>query len=284
MDKKVLFRKMRKNRQFMIGVTVFVLILAVCILLPFFLPWDPLGVDLRSKTLPPDYLAKGMEGHIFGTDPVGRDMLTRLLIGGRYSLMIAFSVVIPTVAIGIIAGLCAGYFGGWVDTVIMRVCNIMMALPSLLLAICIVAILGASIKNMIITMTITSWTMTCRMVRGSVLAIRNSEYVQASTVIGAGKLRTMLKEIFPNVLTPVLITASQQFGGVIMNEASMSFLGCGIPIPTPSWGAMIADGRRYLESAPWICVVPGIMLMLTVLSFNFIGNGLRDIFDPKNID
>lgn len=284
MDKRVLLRKMRKNRQFMLGLTVFVLIVLSCIVIPVFLKWDPLGVDLHSRLTPPDYFSKGGDGHILGTDPLGRDMLTRLLSGGRSSLFIAFAVVIPTVAIGIISGLCAGFFGGWVDRIIMRICNIMMALPSLLLAICIVAILGASFRNLIITMTITSWTMTCRMVRGSVLAIRNTEYVQASTVIGASRLRTMLKEIFPNVLTPVLITASQQFGGVTMNEASMSFLGCGIPVPTPSWGSMISDGRAYLASAPWVCIVPGIMLMLTVMSFNFIGNGLRDIFDPKNID
>ncbi len=279
MDKKVLLRKMRKNKQFMFGFTVFCMIVLFCFIGPAFISWDALGVDLRSRLTAP-----GIGGHFLGTDPLGRDMLIRLLEGGRSSLFIAIAVVIPSVAIGILAGLCSGYFGGWVDRIIMRICNIMMALPSLLLAICIVAILGASFRNLIITMILTSWTMTCRMVRGSVLSIRAQEYVSASQVLGASKLNTLVKEILPNVLTPVLITASQQFGGTIMNEASMSFLGCGIPVPTPSWGSMISDGRAYLAQAPWVCIVPGVMLMFTVMSFNFMGNGLRDIFDPKNID
>lgn len=284
MNKKTMIRRMKKSKFFLIGGIGLMLIILLCLLSPLFVRFDPIESDLTMRLTPPEWFRNGLNGHILGTDALGRDILTRLLMGGRASLFIAFAVVIPSALIGCVLGLLSGYFSGKVDNVIMRFCDIMMATPSLLLAICIVAVMGSSFFNLIITLIITSWVIGARVVRGTVLAIRESEYVQAARVMGMSNLKIMVTEILPNVVTPLIINESQHFGAIILTEASMSFLGMGVPLPTPSWGTMISDGRQYIASAPWVVIVPGMALMLTVLFLNFLGDGFRDVLDPKNKD
>lgn len=284
MSRKILSRRMKKSKFFLIGGIGLIVIVLLCVLSPLYVQYDPLATDLTMRLTPPEGFRNGLSGHILGTDALGRDILTRLLLGGRASLFIAVSVVIPSALIGCVLGLISGYYAGVVDNVVMRFCDIMMATPALLLAICIVAVMGSTFFNLIITLIITSWVIGARVVRGTVLAIRESEYVQAAKVMGLSNLKIMVTEILPNVVTPLIINESQHFGAIILTEASMSFLGMGVPLPTPSWGTMISDGRAYIASAPWVVVVPGIALMLTVLFFNFLGDGLRDILDPKNKD
>jgi ABC-type dipeptide/oligopeptide/nickel transport system permease subunit len=281
---KTLFRRMRKSKLFMIGSILLLLIVLVCITSPLFVKYDPIKTDLRHRLNPPEWFAKGLSGHVLGTDPLGRDVLTRLLIGGRASLFIAFSVVVPSALFGAVLGLLAGYYSKLTDSVIMRICDIFMATPPLLLALCVVAVMGNSMINLIFVLALTSWVIGTRMVRAAVLAVRNSEFILAAKVLGAGNLRIMLTEVLPNTLTPIIVTESQHFAAIVLTEAAMSFLGLGVPLPAPAWGSMIADGRQYLATAPWIVLAPGIALMLAVLSFNFLGDGLRDVLDPKNID
>lgn len=284
MNRKTLLRRMKKSKMFIIGGVIFTAVVLLCVCAPLYVTHDPLAQDLRMRLVAPEWFSNGTGSYILGTDALGRDVLSRLLVGGRYSLMIAILTLIPSAVIGIFLGLISGYYGGLTDNFIMRFCDIMMATPPLMLAVCIVAILGASIQNLIFTLVITSWVVGARMVRSTVLIIRNSEYVQAAKVMGANNLHIIFHEILPNVLTPIIITESQHFGAIILTEASLGFLGLGVPLPTPSWGTMIADGREYLATAPWIVIAPGVALMLIVLACNFLGDGIRDVLDPHNKD
>ena len=284
MNRKDFTRRMRKSKLFLIGLAGILVIAAVCFLSPLFVRFDPLKAELSNRLAAPEGIFGGLSRHIFGCDPMGRDVLTRLLLGGRTSLLIAFSVVLITTILGLIIGLLAGYYGGIADLILMRICDIMMALPTLLLAICVVAVMGSSITNLVVVLSITGWIMVARVVRSTVMSIRDWEYVKAARVLGIPNSKIILKEVLPNVISPVIITATQAFGGMILTEASMSYLGLGVPAPSPSWGAMISDGREYIATAPWVVIVPGIALMLTVLAFNFLGDGLNDILNPKNKD
>ncbi len=284
MNRKNFLRKIRKNRMFILGGTGVLVILLLCFFSPLYVQFDSTAADLASRLQKPEGLINGIKGHVFGTDPLGRDVLTRVLVGGRASLFISFSVVIFSTVAGVVLGMVSGFYGGLADKFIMRFCDIMMATPSLLLATCVVAVLGSSYTNLIIVLVMTNWLMIARVVRGVVLTVRNSDYVNAARLLGASNARIMAREVLPNVLTPVIISATQNLGTVILIEASMSYMGMGVPLPTPAWGTMLSDGREYIGTAPWIVVVPGIALMLTVLSFNFLGDGIRDILDPKNKD
>ena len=276
MDRKLIIKRMLKSKFFMTGFIVAVFVVLVSLLSPLLANFDPEVNSLVDRMKGP-----GFNGHIMGTDQLGRDVFSRLLLGSRYSLLIALVVVSCAAVLGTFLGLVSGYFGGWVDALIMRVSEIFLSIPQLILGIAIMALLGTSISNLVFVLIITSWTQYCKLARNNVLVQKNMDYVHASQVMGAGKLHIMLTQIFPNITTPLLITLSQQFGLIIMVEASMSFLGLGIQQPTPSWGNMIADGRTYLTVAPWMVIAPGLALMITVLAFNFLGDGLRDVFDPK---
>lgn len=282
MNKKDLLRRMQKSKFLLIGLFGIFGIAVVCFLSPLFLQYDPMVANLRLRLAAPEWFSKGLSGHIFGCDALGRDVLARLLIGGRTSLLISLSVVIITTIFGLILGLVSGYYSGITDMILMRVCDIMMSIPTLLLAICVVAVMGSSVTNLIIVLSITGWIMVGRVVRSTALSIRNAEFIKAAKVLGMRNYKILISEVLPNVVSPVIITATQAFGGMILAEASMSFLGLGVPVPAPSWGAMISDGREYIGTAPWVVLVPGILLMLTVLVFNFLGDGLNDIFNPKN--
>lgn len=284
MNSEIFLRRAKKSKFFLMGSAGVVLILFFAVLAPVICAYDPAVGSLADRNLTPQWLSGGLGGHILGCDAMGRDLLTRALYGGRISLFLSLIVVSFGLVLGSVLGLIAGTFGGMVDNVIMRVCEVFMAVPSLMLALCIVAVLGVNFSNLIIVMMITQWPRYTRLVRGNVLAIRESEYVRASQSLGAGKLRIIFTQILPNVVTPLIIQASQNIGSVILAESGLSYLGCGVPIPTPAWGSMISEGRQYLTSAPHLIIVPGIFLMITVLSFNFLGDGLRDILDPKNKD
>lgn len=281
---KDLLRKMRKDPAFMIGFCGICIISLVCLLAPLYCVHDPAASDLTMRNAAPEWFANGWSGHILGCDMLGRDVLTRMLYGGRVSLFIAVAVVACTVVLGATVGLIAGYYGGMIDMLLCRIGDVFQSIPSMLLAVCIIAVLGSNFFNLIFTMTITSWVVAARMVRGQVLTCKNSDYIRAEVVMGAKGPRILFNQILPNTLTPLIIQETQHFGGVIMSESGMSFLGLGIPYPTPSWGTMISDGRAYLTSAPWVVMAPGIMLMITVLCFNFFGDGIRDVLDPKNKD
>lgn len=284
MKLKDLLRKMRKDPSFMIGFCGICVIALLCFLAPLYCVHDPTISDLTMRNSAPEWFSNGWHGHILGCDMLGRDILTRMLYGGRVSLFVAIAVVACTVILGATIGLIAGYYGGMVDMILTRVGDVFMSVPSMLLAVCIIAVLGSNFFNLIFTMTITSWVVAARMVRGQVLTCKNSDFIRAEVVMGAKGPRILFKQILPNTLTPLIIQETQHFGGVIMAESGLSFLGLGIPYPTPSWGTMISDGRAYLTSAPWVVMAPGIMLMLTVLCFNFFGDGVRDVLDPKNKD
>jgi ABC-type dipeptide/oligopeptide/nickel transport system permease subunit len=283
-SKKDLLRRMRKSKFFMIGQFGILIIVSFCFLSPLFIQFDPLQSNLRMRLAVPEFFSNGIKGHIFGCDALGRDILSRLLIGGRTSVMISLSIVLITTFFGLTLGLISGYYGGVIEMVLMRICDTIMSIPSLLLAICVIAVLGASVPNLIFTLSITGWIMMARVVRSTALSIRNAEYVKAARVLGMPDYRIIFKEVLINVLSPVITTATQAFGSMLLTEASMSFLGLGVPLPAPSWGGMISDGREYISTAPWVVIVPGVLLMLTVLSFNFLGDGMTDIFNPRNVD
>lgn len=282
MSFKSFIRKMKKSRLFMTGLILFVFIVVSCFTSRWWVAWESQASDLMARLTAPDFFANGLKGHPFGTDALGRDVLTRLFEGGWVSLKIAALVTVISIFLGALVGLVCGYYGGKVDMVIMRFCDILSSIPQMILAICVVAVMGTSMVNLIFTLSATGWIGCARMVRAAVLGCKNKEFVSASKVMGASGTRILWKELFPNTLTSLMIMASGHVGGTILIETSLSYLGMGVPVPTPSWGNMISDGRTYITNAPWVIIVPGIALMLTVLAFNFMGDGLRDILDPKN--
>lgn len=281
---KTFVRRMKKSPLFIIGFLIIASIIILCFTSPLYIRWDPLESNLTERFCKPDYFANGLAGHPFGTDALGRDIFSRLVTGGRISMVISLICTVICAILISIFGLVSGYFGGWVDKGIMRLCDIMMSVPALMLAACIVAMLGNGYINLIITMTITAWPIGARITRANTMSIKNKEFVHASKLMGASNLRIMLRDIFPNVLTPIIIQATTKLGNTVLVESSLSYLGLGVQLPTPSWGNMIAEGRNYLLTSPWVVIIPGIMLMLTVLGFNFLGDGIRDILDPKNKD
>ena len=283
MSKRLLFRRMLKSKFFMIGLLVVLGILVVAIFAPQIVLFDPLKNSLFERLQKPDWFSKGMAGHIFGTDELGRDVFTRLLTGAQISLIIAAAVTSIQIILGTVLGVVSGYIGGWVDVLIMRVCDIFLPLPSMLVAIALMAVLGASIPNLILILSITGWVQFCRVTRNNVKIIRSMEFVSAEKVMGASRFRIMFKQILPNVTTDILVLASQRFGYTISTEATLSFLSLGVAEPMPSWGNMIASGRDFLSTCPWLIFAPGLALMVTVLAFNFLGDGLRDVLDPKRL-
>lgn len=283
MNRKIILHRMRRNPFFMVGLIVCLFLLASLFLLPLAVKHDPAANSLLERFAKPDWFSKGLDGHIFGCDQMGRDVLARLLLGGKISIAISFAVVLIQVVFGTVMGVLAGYYGGWVDSVIMRACDVVLSIPNLILALAIMAVLGNTVPNLIAVLSFSGWVQFCKLTRNNVKVARNMEYVHASQALGAKSSHIMFRQIFPNVTTHIIILASQRIGWVILLESSLSFLNLGIPAPTPSWGNMIANGREFLTLYPWIALVPGAALMLTVLGFNFLGDGLRDVLDPKRI-
>lgn len=248
---------------------------------PVVVPYDPLDFATEDRLLPPmSQLADGTTA-LLGTDQVGRDLLTQVLVGARVSLLVGLATIVPALVIGAVLGLLAGFRGGWLDTVIMRLADIQLALPSFLMAVLIAASLGPSLLNVIITLALTRWVVFARVVRSVTLSVREREYIDAARLLGAGRLRILVTQILPMTVSPLLVVATVQFGLVILAESSLSFLGLGTPDSFPSWGLVIAKGRDHLANAWWISTIPGIFLAVTVVTVGILGDRLRDVLDPQ---
>lgn len=281
MNGKIIRQRMLKNPFFMVGAITCILLVAFLFIFPELIQFDATSNDLTARFSAPAFFAEGLDGHIFGTDQMGRDILARLCLGGKISLAISFAVVAIQIVVGVVLGMIAGYYGGVLDSIIMRACDVVLSIPNLVLALAIMAVLGNTVENLILVLSFSGWVQFCKLTRNNVRVARNMEYVHASQALGAKKSWIMFRQIFPNVTTHIIIMGSQRIGWVILLESSLSFLSLGIPAPTPSWGNMISNGREFLTLYPWIALVPGIALMITVLAFNFLGDGLRDVLDPK---
>lgn len=257
------------------GAFITLLIIVTAIAAPLIAPYDPSAQDTARRL-------EGPSGeHWLGLDDLGRDVFSRILYGSRVSLRVGFSVVIICSTIGVALGAIAGYFGGKVDTLIMRVCDILLAFPGILLAIALVAVLGPSLNNVILALSTIGWVGYARLTRGQVLKVREMEYVTAAKALGARAHRVIFRHVLPNVLNPVIVMSTLGLAGAILSEAALSFLGLGVQPPTPSWGAMLTSGRRYLGMANHLAIYPGLAIMLAVMGLNFLGDGLIDALDPK---
>lgn len=244
-------------------------------------PYNPIKGSLSKRLQPPVWVPGGSMDHLLGTDKMGRDILSRIIHGARVSLAVSLVAILVAGSIGTALGLAAGYFGGRVDTMIMRLVDVSLALPTILLALVLVAAAGSSFGTVITVITVILWARYARQVRGEALSIKTQDFIARARVAGASHLRLMLRYIFPNVVSSLLILATLQVGAVILLESTLSFLGVGIPRPTPAWGVMVADGRELIVVAWWVALFPGLAIMLTVLSLNLLGDWLRDHLDPK---
>ena len=270
-----------QSRGAVVGLVIFVLLLLIAAFAPWLSPHDPVEQFKQYFLLPPAWQQGGNPDFLLGTDPVGRDILSRLIYGSRFSLLIGFIVVVLSVVGGVVLGLLAGYFRGWVDVVIMRVMDLILAFPGLLLALVMVTILGPGLINAMIAIAITLQPYFARLVRGAAMAEKNREYVTSARLAGAGHIRLMLVTILPNCLAPLIVQATLSFSDAILNAAALGFLGLGAQPPTPEWGTMLANAREFIQRAPWVVTFPGLCILVTVLAINLMGDGLRDALDPK---
>jgi peptide/nickel transport system permease protein len=265
---------MLKNKLTVFGLTILTLFAIVALLAPIIAPYNPNEI-VDTETLAPS------AQHLFGTDDLGRDIFSRAVYGARISLTVGLVAVILALIIGILLGAVAGYFGGWVDTLVSRFIDIMLAFPSIFLILAIQAMLTPNIYNVMIVIGLTSWMGVARLVRGEYLKIRELSYVEAAQAIGCSPCRIIFRHILPNAQAPIIVAATLGMAGAILTESSLSFLGLGVQPPTPSWGNMLMDAQAYLRDAPWLAIIPGILILLTVLSFYLIGEGLRQAIDPR---
>jgi ABC-type dipeptide/oligopeptide/nickel transport system permease subunit len=256
------------------------LIVASAVLAPWISPHDPLAVNIRHRLGPPAWMEGGTSEHLLGTDQVGRDLLSRMIHGGRVSLVVGVSAVLITSTIGVLLGLSAGYFGGRVDWLITAVVNVMLTFPFVLLALAVIAVLGPSLVNMIIVLGVAGWPIYTRVVRAETLALREREFVLAGRALGMGHLRLLFRQIAPNLVSTIVVIATLQVAQVIILESFLSFLGLGIQPPTPAWGNMLGEGRVYMLNSWWIATFPGLAIFVTTLMINLMGNALRDWLDP----
>lgn len=269
--------RFKRNRLGLAGAVIVLLLYIVAIFAPLLTPHDPIehGDVPRMR-----YLSPSIE-HPFGTDKFGRDIYTRVLYGSRISLSISFLAVSISVLLGSIVGAAAGYFGGVIDSVLMRIVDSLMAIPRLFLLLTCVALFSGSLWLIVLLLGATGWMATARLVRGQVLSLRNQDFVRAAEALGAGDRRIVFRHLIPNTLTVIIVSATLRIGGVILAEAALSFLGLGVPPPTPSWGQMVFEGREALLAAWWVSAFPGLMIAVTVIGYNLLGDGLRDAFDPR---
>jgi dipeptide transport system permease protein len=269
------------NKGAVIGLGVFTLLVLIAIFAPLIAPHLPDQQYRDSFLVPPIWNEGGKSGFILGTDPVGRDILSRLIHGARFSLLMGLMVVVLALTSGVILGLLAGYFRGWVDALIMRVMDIILAFPSLLLALVMVAILGPGLVNAMLSIALVYQPHFARLTRAAVMGEKGREYVISAKVAGAGHGRLMLKTILPNCTGPLIVQATLSFSNAILDAAALGFLGLGAQPPTPEWGTMLATAREFILRAPWVVTYPGLVILVTVLAINLIGDGLRDALDPK---
>lgn len=272
--------RLRRDRLAMLGAGLLLALIIVALGAPWLAPFDPNLQFADGTTLYGDPLPPGGK-FLLGTDTLGRDTLSRLIYGSRISLQVGLIAIAIAASIGTVLGLIAGYLGGWVDDIIMRVTDMMMSFPDLLLIMAIVAIRGPSLSMIFVAIGLVTWTSFARIVRSQVLTLREQEYIEASRAQGAPAVWVMIKHVLPNVVAPVIVLATMKMASAIMSEAALSFLGLGVQEPTPSWGKMIQLGQGYFWDAPWLCLIPGLAIALMVFAFNLFGDGLRDALDPR---
>jgi peptide/nickel transport system permease protein len=271
---KELFQQFMKNKLALAGAAIILLLVVIAIFAPVIAPYDPVGQNLTERLSGPTHR------HLLGTDDLGRDSFSRMLYGVRISLTVGLVAVGIAVIIGTLLGLIAGYFGGWVDTFIMRAVDIMLCFPSFFLILLVVAFLEPSIYNVMAVIGLTSWPGLTRLVRAETLSMRERQFVQAARLLGSSDTRILLMHILPNVISPIIVSATLGVGDAILTESGLSFLGLGVQPPMASWGQMLTIGKDYIYFAWWLSVFPGLAILFTVLSFNLLGEGLRDTLDP----
>lgn len=264
----------KKNKLAAFSAVVIIAIILIAVLAPVFSPYDPNEQVLSDRLMAP------CAAHLFGTDELGRDVLSRVIYGARVSLVIGIVPTVISMAIGTVLGLMAGFLGKKVDFIIMRLADVMLAFPSLLLAMVVMYTLGASLLNIFIALSLVSWAGTARIVRSQTLALKEKEFVEAAKSIGVNKWTIMFRHIFPNCISSLIVLFTLNIPSSILSESSLSFLGIGAQPPSTSWGLMVVRGKKYLFSDPWLSIIPGIAILIIVLAFNFLGDGLRDTLDP----
>ena len=267
---------LRRNGLGFLGLTLAALALIAAVAAPLLAPHDPVKGDFSQGLKPP-----GTPGHLLGTDQLGRDTLSRVLYGARVALFIGLCTVLLTALVGGLLGLLAGFFGGWPGNALMRLCDVQLSFPFILLALTINAIVGLGLRNIIVSLAAAGWVVYARVVRGEVLSVKQRDYVQAAAALGTGRSRILFRHVLPNVAPSIIIVASLQFSQFIVAEAAISFLGFGVQPPTPAWGSMLSESRDFLYVAWWLAAFPGAALALTALGVNLVGDWLRDILDPK---
>lgn len=265
------------KRQALFGATLILIMFAMAVFAPIVAPHDPFKTDLSAdaKLQPPS------RAHWLGTDDLGRDVASRMIYGARVSLTVGLVAVAIMMLIGVTLGAIAGYYGRWPDAVIMRVVEIMLCFPTIFLILMILAFLGPSIINVMVVIGLTSWAGLCRLVRAEFLSLKERDYVLAARALGASNWRIIFRHILPNATAPIFVSATLSVGAAILTESALSFLGLGVQIPTPSWGNVLTTGKYYIESAWWLTLFPGLAILITVLSYNMLGEGLRTLLDPR---
>lgn len=271
------WQRIRRNRLAMAGLVIVGILLLVAALAPWIAPHDPLTQDLSRRLLPP-----GTPGNLLGTDDFGRDILSRIIFGARITLYIIALVAITAPVLGLLIGTVAGYFGGWVDAVLMRLTDIFLAFPRLILALALVAVLGPGIENAVLAIALTAWPPYARVARAETLTVRSSDYIAAIRLQGASAPRIIAGHVVPMCLPSVIIRVTLDMAGVILIAAGLGFLGLGVLPPTPEWGLMISSGRKYLFEQWWVATMPGLAIFIVSLGFNLLGDGLRDVLDPRS--
>ncbi|TPW31137.1 ABC transporter permease [Martelella alba] len=269
--------KALRNTSLVIGALISGAIVLAAIFAPYIATYDVAKMDMMHRFAWPS------AGHILGTDNFGRDLWSRLVFGARVSMSIALISVLVSAIIGTIIGLVSGYFGGWVDNVLMRITDVFLGFPPLILALAIVAVMGPGILNIAFAIIVVNWTEYARVVRAATLVLREQNYVQAAKAIGASPARIIFRELLPNTWGPIIVLASLGVGTAIISESALSFLGFGLPPPTPTWGWTLAYGTRFIRDEPWLSIIAGATIMVSVLGFNLLGDGLRDILDPRQL-
>lgn len=274
------WRSFRRSGQAVVGALCLVAALGFAFIMPFFAP-DATDQDLGNRLAPP-FWAGGTVDHILGTDLLGRDVVARLAGGIQNSLWIVLVAMAASIVIGTIIGLLTGYFGGWLDAVVMRIADVQLAFPEILLILLVVATLGPGVGTLILVLALTGWVVYARVVRSQAMALKEKEFIDASHALGASHARTLLKHIFPNLTAQITVIASFATANIVLIEAALSFLGLGVPPPTPSLGGMISEGQAYLVANPWLCIIPGAAIFIIVVGVNLVADWLRDYLNPKS--
>lgn len=275
---RIYFKRMRKNVSVIAGTSIIFCLVLLAVFSSFISPYDPTEINVVERLQPPSF------AHPLGTDELGRDVLSRMIYGARISLTVGIIAVGISLVIGVIIGLVSGYFGGWLDSFLMRLVDVVLCFPTFFLILMVIAFIGPSIYNVMIAIGITGWPGIVRLVRGECLSLREREFILSAKGFGLSTFRILFVHLLPNVIAPIIVVAVLGIGSAVLIESGLSFLGLGVQPPIPSWGNILTSGKDYIHIAWWLSLFPGLAILLTVLGFNFLGEGLRDVFDPKKLE